>query len=101
MQVEELEVVPVEELGEVARKALEEELDPADQGEEAPVVAEEAPAAAVVAVAAAEVGEVLQETLLKALQKTPTRARNVVTMMTTMMMTPRTNQIRSVKRILQ
>ena len=97
--VEEREEVPVEELGEVARKALEEELDLADQGEEVPVIAEEVPAAAVVAAAAAEVEEVLQETLLRALQKTPIKARSVAMMMTMVMMTPRTIQARGSSRI--
>ena len=90
--VEELEEVPVEELGEVARKALEEELDQADQGAEAL-------AAAVVAATAAEVEEVLQETLLRALQKTPIKARSVAMMMTMVMMTPRTIQVTGSSRI--
>ena len=98
--------MPAEELEEVARKALEEELEQADQGEEVPAAAEEvpaaaeeAPAAAVVAATAAEVEEVLQETLLRALQKTPIKARSVAVMMTMVMMTPRTIQVRSSSRI--
>ena len=85
--------------GEVARKALEEELDLADQGEEVPVVVEKAPAAAVVAAVVAEVEEVLQETLLRALQKTPIKARSVAMMMTMVMMTPRTIQAKGSSRI--
>ena len=88
--------MPAEELEKVAGKALVEELGQvalekqADQGEQAP-------AAAVVAAMAVEV----EETLLETLQKTPTRARNVAVMMTMMMITLRTIQIRSRKRILQ
>ena len=99
--VEELEEVPVEELEEVARKALEEELQEAPVAvERAPEAAEEVPVAAVVAATTAEVGEALQETLLRTLQKTPIKARNVAVMMTMEMMTPRTIQVRSSSRIL-
>ena len=91
--------VPAEELEKekVARKAPEQvapeqaALDnQADQGEEAP-------AAVVVAAMAAEV----EETLLKTLQKTPTKAKSVGVMMTMEMMIPRTIRIRSSSRILQ
>ena len=93
----EIREVPAEELEEVARKALEEELEQVDQGEEAPAAVEEAPAAVVVAATAAEV----EETLLKTLQKTPTKAKSVGVMMTMKMTIPRTIRIRSSSRILQ
>ena len=99
---QEIREVPAKKLKEVARKVLVKELELADQGEEnlaaveeTPAAVEEAPAAAVVAAMAAEVEEVLQETLLGALQKTPTKARNVAVMMMMMMMAPRTIQVRS------